>query len=674
VEISTERANQKVTSTEMSVEKLNVKEISAIPVLFGEKDIFKTLQLLPGIKSISEGGTGLYVRGGGVDQNLILLDEATVYNPSHLLGFFSIFNSDAIKDVTVYKGGIPAQYGGRISSAIDIKMNDGNTKKINFTGGIGLISSRLTIDGPINKGKGSFLISGRRTYADLFLKLSKDSTISRTALYFYDLNLKANYQLTAKDKVFISGYFGRDVLERNGATANRNFNTNWGNGTGTLRWNHLFTDKLFSNTSLVFSNYAYNVELGSGATQFRITSGIQDFTLKQDFEYFYNTKHTFKFGANLINHTFIPGEVTTGIATTNAARLNRTVERKHGYEGGLYVSDEINYSDKWKFNAGLRLSGFAATGPGTIYKYNDAGDVIDSSVYKNQTIFKTYGGLEPRLSATYILSESASLKASYNHIYQYIHLLSNTTSETPVDIWVPANDVIKPQIGDQYALGYFKNLQNNHYETSVEVYYKTMDNLIDYKNGANLILNKTVESQLLFGKGWAYGSEFFIKKKNGKLTGWISYTLSRSIRQFDGINGGASFSAKQDIIHDISIVGIYKFNDKWTVSSTFVYHTGQAVTYPSGKYYLNSEVVSLYTERNGYRFPAYHRMDVGVTYTRPKRKYYESSWDFSIYNLYGHENAYSISFQPDPQNPQKSQAVQLSLFRVVPSLTYNFKF
>jgi hypothetical protein len=677
VEITAEAANKNVTSPQMSVEKINVKEINAIPVFLGEKDILKTIQLLPGIKAVGEGNSGFYVRGGGADQNLILLDEATVYNPSHLLGFFSVFNSDAIKDVTIYKGAIPAEYGGRISSVLDIKMNDGNSKKYKVTGGIGLIASRLTFEGPIVKNKGSFIISARRTYADVLFKLVGPRDTRNSSLYFYDLNLKANYELGAKDRIFLSGYFGRDKLgfNNNGST-NRNFGIDWGNATATLRWNHLFSGKLFLNSSFIYSNYSNNITLGAGDAQFQVTTGVRDVSLKESFQYFINSKNTFRFGLEAISHTFRPGEVTVNTASSSfrPTLLNNTIERKYGIESGVYLSDDYSLSKKLTINYGLRYSLFSDIGPGTVYKYDTEGNVLDSAIYKTNHIIKTYMGVEPRVSLVYILNDLSSIKTSYNRINQYLHLLSNATAETPVDLWIPASTVVKPQIGDQVALGYFRNFKQNKYESSVEVYYKNMQNQVDYKPGADLRFNKTVESQLLFGKGWAYGAEFYLKKKFGRLNGWVGYTFSRTLRKFDGIDNGTSYPAKQDIIHDVSIVGIYELNKKFTFSAAWIYYTGNAITYPSGKYIIDGQVVNLYTERNGYRMPAYHRLDVGVTWQRKKTEKFESSWNFSIYNVYARANAYIITFQQDPNDPSKNQAVQLSLFRFVPAITYNFKF
>lgn len=670
--ITDEKKNENISKPQMGVERINIQEIKNIPVFLGEKDILKTIQLLPGIKSAGEGNTGFYVRGGGADQNLILLDEATVYSPSHLLGFFSVFNSDAIKDVTIFKGGIPAEYGGRLSSVLDIKTNDGNNKKFGVTGGIGLIASRLTVEGPIIKNKGSFMISGRRTYADLFLKLSKDTMINRAQLYFYDLNLKANYQFGEKDRIFLSGYFGRDNFGLN--RSNRNVGIDWGNGTGTLRWNHLFSDKLFLNSSFIYTNYNYRITLGAGDTEFQIKSGIEDFSIKEDFQYYISTKHLLKFGGNIISHNFNPGEVNIGTASASGpVQLSRTIENKHAVENAIYISDEFELSKRIKINYGLRYSFFSPIGPANVYVYNADGVTVDSAYYSKNQIIKTYSGPEPRLSAAFVLNESNSIKVSYNRMYQYVQLLSNTTSETPVDLWVPSSTVVKPQLADQVALGYFKNFKENKYESSVEIYYKNMQNQIDYRPGADLRFNKAVESQLLFGRGYAYGAEFFLKKKYGKLNGWIGYTIARSLRQFDEIQA-TPYPAKQDIIHDVSIVGIYELNLRWTFSATWVYNTGSAVSFPSGKYGLDGWVAKLYTERNGYRMPPYHRMDVGVTWQKTKTDKFESSWNFSVYNVYARENAYSISFQKDPNDPTKTQAIQLSLFRFIPGVTYNFKF
>lgn len=666
VEITGERADEHVRSTEMSIAKLSPKDVETIPVLFGEKDLMKTAQLLPGIKTAGEGNSGIYVRGGGIDQNLILLDEAPVYNASHLLGFFSVFNSDAIKDMTIYKGGMPAEYGGRASSVIDIKMKEGNNKKMGVTGGIGLISSKLTLESPIVRDKGSVIISGRRTYADYFLRFSKDTTAQKAKLYFYDLNLKANYKFGEKDRVFISGYFGRDNFGLQDL-----FGFDWGNATGTARWNHLFSDKLFLNSSLIYSDYGYKFSIGAGDQNFAIESKIRDLNLKEDFSLFANSNNTVKFGLNAIYHTFVPGKIS-GSALQGINLLE--IEKRYAVESGVYIQNDQKINERLNANYGLRYSMFNYLGPGTAYTFDEDGEQTAATMYPSGEIIKTYGGLEPRLSLKYQLDEFSSVKTAYNRNYQYLHLLSNSTTSSPTDIWVPSSNNVKPQIADQIALGYFRNLKDNTYEASVEVYYKGMQNQIDYKNGADLLLNSTVESELVYGKGQAYGAEFFVKKRTGRLTGWVSYTLSRTFRIFDDINGGLKFPARQDRIHDIAIVGMFAINDKWSVSANWVYYTGNAVTFPSGRYVVDGLLIPYYTERNGYRMPDYHRLDLGATWTNRKTEKFESSWSFSIYNAYNRENAYSINFRQKADDPTTTEAVQLSLFKIIPAFSYNFKF
>lgn len=668
VVVTSERKDGNIKSPQMSATSLEIKEIALVPVVFGEQDVIKTIQLLPGIKS-SEGGGGFFVRGGSADQNLILLDEAPVYNASHLLGFFSVFNSDAIKDLTVYKGHIPAEFGGRASSVLDIQMNNGNNKKFNASGGIGLISSRLTIENPIVKDKGSFIISGRRTYLDLFLKASKDEDVRNSVLYFYDLNAKANYKFGEKNRVFISGYFGRDKFG-----AGDVFGFDWGNTTATIRWNHLFNDRLFSNTTALFSDYNYDVEISGDEGEnngFNITSGIKDVSLKQDFKYFISPTNSLKFGLNGIYHSFIPGEITPD-ANSN---INRSeLQEKYAWEAAAYVSDDMEVSERLNFNFGLRYSWFAQVGPGDIYTYDADGDVETTETYDNGKIVETYGGLEPRAGLTYLLNDESSVKASYGRNIQYLHLVSNSTSGTPIDIWIPSSNNVKPQIADQYALGYYRNFKEDAYESSFEVYYKDMQNQVDYRTGAELIFNENVESQLLFGKGWSYGAEFYFKKNIGKLTGWLSYTWSKTEREFEGIDNGDPYPANWDRTHDLSLVGIYKLNPKWTLSASFVYQTGNAITYPVGKYQVDGETINLYDTRNDNRLPDYHRMDLGATWQLKKTDKFESSLNFSVYNAYGRKNAFLINFQEAENDPNRTEAVKLSLFSFVPSVTYNFKF
>jgi hypothetical protein len=664
--IVTGRGSDNIMQTLPGVQKVSMDEIKDIPVLFGEKDVLKTIQLLPGIKSGGDGSAGFFVRGGGADQNLILLDEAVVYNASHLLGFFSTFNSDAIKDVTIYKGDMPSQYGGRLSSLLDIKMNDGNYKDYKVSGGIGLISSRLNVEGPIVKNKGSFMISGRRTYADLFLKLSNDTDVNKSVLYFYDLNAKANYQFNQKNKIFLSGYFGKDVLG-----FSDQFGIQWGNSTATFRWNHIFNNKLFSNTSLIYSNYNYNISIKQTTNELTVVSKIKDYTLKEDLQYFAGSKNKMNFGFNLTKHIFTPGEYQTSATSSyNSLKL----QDKYAFDGAVYISDEWKINDQLKINSGLRLSSFNVLGPGNFYSYDDGGKINDTATYSSSKIVKSYLNPEPRFVATVQLNNVSSIKASYSRNVQNLHLLSNSTGSNPTDLWIPSSNNVKPEIADQVSAGYYRNLSNNNYEFSTEVYCKFLQNQIDYKNGAELVANEKVESQLVYGKGRAYGLELYAKKKQGKLTGWISYTLSRTERQINGVNNNLWYPATQDQTHNVALVAIYKASKKWTLSTDFVFNTGNAVSWPSGKYDVNGRTIFYYTQRNSYRMPAYNRLDLSATLQSKKTAKFEGSWTFSVYNIYGRENPYFIQFQNDPGNPQKTQALQYSLFRWIPSVTYNFKF
>lgn len=666
--ITSKKKDNIITNALMGVQKINLNEIKSIPVLLGEKDILKTIQLLPGIKSAGEGNSGFYVRGGTIDQNLILLDEAPVYNSSHLLGFFSTFNSDAIKDVAVYKGGMPAQYGGRLSSVVDIKMNEGNNKEFKVSGGIGLIASRINVEGPIEKEKSSFILSGRRTYVDMFLGLSSDSNIKKNRIYFYDLNAKLNFKLSAKDRLFISGYFGTDFFR-----LGDQFSTNWGNKTGTIRWNHVFNPKLFSNTSVIFSNYSYQISIRSNTDKFNIDSKIEDFNLKQDFDWYLNRKNKLKFGFNIIHHTTSPGAIT---AFGNSNLQSSKVQDKFSTENAIYINNEWKATENLNIQYGARLTAFNVLGGSDFFTYDNNGTLLKTTSYKKGEIVKTYWNFEPRLSASYVVNNNTSFKFGYNRSVQNLHLLSNSTAALPTDLWVPSSNNIKPEIADQIALGYFKTFKNNEYEFSVEAYYKDLQNQIDYRDGSELRANNNVESELLYGSGRAYGIEFLFRKNKGKLNGWMGYTLSKTERKFDNINKGNYYPAKQDRTHDLSIVAIYTASKRWTLSSTFVYNTGNAVTFPSGKYRLNGNTIFLFTERNGYRMPAYHRLDFAAT-LEPKKKVnrkLESSWTFGLYNVYGRENAYSISFRESETDANKTEAVRTSLFRFVPSITWNFKF
>lgn len=668
VVVSVNRKNNKnISSPQMGVEKLNMSQINQLPVVLGEQDVLKSITLMPGIKSSGEGNTGFYVRGGGSDQNLILLDEATVYNASHLLGFFSTFNSDAIKDVSIYKGGMPAEYGGRLSSVLDVKMNEGNNKKITVQGGIGMIASRIKVEGPIVKDKGSFMISARRTYADLFLKASSDTTINKSTLYFYDINAKANYRFNDKNAIYLSGYFGKDVLGLQDI-----FGTNWGNATGTLRFNHVFNNKLFSNTSFIYSNYNYVIEGLDRNDGFKATSKITDLNLKQDFQYYAAYNHNVKFGLQATRHDIAPGDITT---TASSSFNNKHVEHRYGYEMAAYLSDEWKVNDQLSMLYGIRLSSMLLVGPGTFNSYDATGSITVSEKYNSGEVVQNYLNLEPRFSVSYMLNEQQSIKASYNRNTQNIHLLTNSTSSSPTDLYVMSSKNIKPEIADQVSMGYFRNFNNNTYELSAELYYKNLQNQIDYKDAAQLLVNQDVESQLLYGVGRAYGAELFLKKKYGKFNGWVGYTLSKTERKFEEINDGRYYPATHDRTHDLSLVAIYKFNEQWTFSSNFVYGTGKAVTYPTGKYSVGGHTTFSYSGRNAYRQPATHRLDIAATYEGKPGKYYQSSWTFGIYNIYAQKDPYRIAFKDSKTVPNATEAIQTSIFGVtIPSVTWNFKF
>lgn len=663
VVVNSKAKNENITSSQMGSNTLNVKELNALPVLFGEKDVLKIVQLLPGVQSSGDGNSGFFVRGGAADQNLILLDEAVVYNPSHLLGFFSVFNSDAIKNLTLYKGNEPAQYGGRLSSVTDIKMNDGNDQSYHVNGGIGLISSRINAEGPIVKDKGSFLVSARRTYADAFLALSSDTSLKKTKLYFYDLNAKLNYKISDKDHIYLSGYYGRDLL----GFANL-FGVDWGNATATLRYNHIFNPKLFSNTSLIYSDYNYNVKINTSGLSASILSIIRDWNFKEELTYYANPDNKLSFGLNSVYHVITPGKFGGDISVPDQPRT-------HSWENAIYANDHWKATSRLTMDIGLRLSGFSVMGgENKFYTLDQNSNIIDTTQYSSGQIVQTYVTPEPRFSASYQLNDASSVKAAYARNAQYLHLLSNSTTSNPTDKWVATNNIIKPELADQVSLGYFRNFKDNTYECSVESYYKAMQHEVDYKDNAQILSNNPIEPQLLFGQGRAYGIELSAKKNEGRFTGWVSYTLSRTELQINGINNNQWYAAHQDRTHNLSVVGMYKLSKKWMLSADFVYYTGNAVTFPSGKYSVDNQVVFYYTERNAYRTPAYHRLDLGATLKLKEHKHYSSELAFSVYNAYGRENPYTITFQQDPNNAARTQALQTSLFRWVPSVSYNFKF
>ena len=653
-----------VAGAQMGIEKLSVQEARNIPVIFGEKDLLKTIQLLPGIKTAGEGNSGIFVRGGSTDQNQIILDEANIYNAAHLFGFFSTFNSDAIKDIAVYKGGMPAQYGGRLSSVLDVRMNEGNNQSTGVSGSLGLISAKLNLEGPIQKDKSSFLITGRRTYADVFLKL--DEKYKDNRLFFYDFNAKLNYELGKKDKLYLSGYFGKDVLG-----FSNQFTTNWGNGTGTLRWNHIYSSRLFSNTSAIYSNYNYEFSVKNGSNDIKIFSQIRDWNLKQDYQYSISNKNNLRFGWSGIYHIIRPGEITSNAGSSINDKIQ---DRRYSCENAVYASNVFKPGKKLSITLGGRLSAFTVLGGGKFYTIDENGNIKDTVEYAKGVEIKTYYNLEPRLSVGYMLKANSSLKAAYTRNAQYMHQITNSNGSNPLDKWTSTSNIIKPQISNQFSLGYYADILMNTYEFTAEAYYKEMENILDYRNGADLFLNESVETQLLFGKGRAYGLEFMLKKKAGRFTGWISYTLSRSERKINGINNNQWYKATQDRTHDLAIVGIYQLSKKWTLSGNFVYYTGSAVTFPSGKYQVNGQTAYYYNNRNADRMPDYHRLDFGATWQLKKTRKWTKELVFSLYNVYGRENAFTINFRDNKDNPNLTEIVQTSLFRWVPSIAYNFKF
>jgi len=660
VVVESKRKDDNLIKAQMGTETLNMKSISRVPVLFGEKDVLKTIQLLPGVKSAGEGNSGFYVRGGAADQNLILLDEAPVYNASHLLGFFSTFNSDAIKDATLIKGNAPAQYGGRLSSVLDVKMKEGNNKNYIVNGGLGLISSRLSIEGPIQEDKSSFILSGRRTYADVFLKAT--DKFKDNILYFYDFNAKANYKIDDKNRIYFSGYFGRDELG-----LGTSFGINWGNKTGTIRWNRVISNKLFLNTSFIYSDYNYDVSLKNGETKFNINSNIKDVNIKQDYTYYFNPKNTIRFGFNSILHTITPS-IFSGTVNNSINKVGR-----NGLENAIYFNNNFKANQQLTLDYGFRVSSYTLMG-GDVYNLYNGNDKTSSILLQKNAFGKTYLNLEPRITGNYRINELSSVKIAYARNVQHLHLLSNANASSPSDQWIGDSYNIKPELADQTSIGYTRNFKNNTYELGAELYYKKMQNQLDYKDGTNINTIADVESALLYGIGRAYGFELLAKKKIGIVSGWISYTLSKSERKIEGINGGDWYNSKQDRTHDISIVGIVELNAKWSVSGVFVYYTGNAVNFPTGKYSFEGQTIYQYAKRNANRMPTYHRFDISVTYENRNKNKRETSWNFSLYNVYGRENAYRISFQDDPLDKTKTQIIQTSLFRWVPSITYNFKF
>ena len=681
--IITERKTTNTQKAEMSVNKLSIATIKKMPVVLGEVDVLKSLLLLPGVTNAGEGASGFNVRGGGADQNLILLDEATIFNSSHVFGFFSVFNPDAIKDLKLYKGGIPARFGGRASSVLDVYQKDGNSKSFHANGGIGLISSRLLLEGPIVKDKGSFIIAGRGSYAHLFLKLSSN----KNSAYFYDLNTKLNYKLNKNNSLYVSGYFGRDVFNLAGS-----FTNIYGNATSNFRWNHLFSDKLFSNLSFIYSDYYYGLQLDF--VGFKYDSGIKNYNLKYDFKNYITDKVKLNYGVNAIYYDFNPGSISP---TTLESGINyRQLDKKYAFEPAIYLEAEHKITDKLELMYGIRYSQFYRLGTSKVnlYQNNEAvtfnnqlkiyekGIPIGTKFYGNNEVITSFDNLEPRFSASYSIDNNQSVKASYNRMTQYLQLVSNTSSPTPLDVWTPSDDYIKPQIADQVALGYFKNFNDDKYSLEVETFYKTVKNRINYIDGANLIANEALEQVILNGQMRSYGLELLLRKNTGKLNGWVSYTLSRSEQQTPGrtaietgINNGNWYSSTYDKLHNVAVTGNYNKSEKWSFGANFILQTGQPVTYPNGQYQYQGITIPSFGLRNENRLPTYHHLDVSATYTpKPqKKKNWQAEWVFSIYNVYNRQNAASISFRQNNETGA-NEAVRFSIFGAVPAVSYNFKF
>lgn len=683
VTVPDNRKRSEIRRPEMSVNKLSIQQIKAMPVILGEVDIIKSLLTLPGVTNAGEGQSGFNVRGGGADQNLVLLDEATIYNSSHLFGLFSVFNPDAIKDLKLYKGGIPARYGGRLSSVLDIYQKDGNSNAFHVDGGIGLISSRLLAEGPTVKERGSFLVAGRGTYAHLFLKL----TDNKNSAYFYDLNTKLNYKLNENNNLFVSGYFGRDVF-----TLSESFVNTYGNAVFNLRWNHLFSDKLFSNVSLIYSDYYYGLQLD--LVEFNWDSGIKNYNLRYDFKHYLDEKLKLTYGLNAQWYDFNPGTIEPTGATSGVNP--KQLAKKYAFESAAYIDAEHQLSEKMTVSYGLRYSLFHRLGPETVNVYANGQAVVFNTrfqlyqkgvpvgtVYKSKTqSIARFDNWEPRVALSYAFNDNQSVKASYNRMSQYLHLISNTQSPTPLDVWSPSDNFLKPQLLDQVALGYFRNFRDDHYSLEVETFYKKIKNRVDYIDGADLIANEAIEQVVLNGRARAYGLEVLFKKNTGRMNGWLSYTLSRTEQQVEGrtpeepgINNGRWYLTGYDKLHNVSVVGNYRFSDKWRFGAVFSLQTGQPVTNPNGQYEYLGITIPSYGGRNESRLPTYHHLDVSATLAPKKNKgrKWQSEWVFGIYNIYNRQNAASIAFRQNKETGE-NEANRLSIFGIVPSATYNFKF
>lgn len=680
--VSSKAADANVRELEMSVNTLDIGTIQKMPTLLGEVEILRSIQLLPGVSTVGEGASGFNVRGGSIDQNLVLLDEAPVYNSSHLFGFFSVFNPDAVKDVKLYKGGIPSRYGGRLSSILDVRMKEGNNKRFTMKGGVGLIFSRLSIEAPLVKDKSSFIIAGRRSYIDILAKPFLSEDLSGSGLNFYDLTLKTNYKFSEKDRIYASGYFGRDNF-----TFGESAGFSWGNRTFSTRWNHLFSDRLFSNVTAYFSDYDYKISFGDDSTnRFDWNAQIINYSIKPELTFFLNPKNLIRFGGQSIIYKFEPGNA---IGVSEGESLDISVPNKYAMEHALYIENEFDFSQDLTMNYGLRWSYFNYTGKGNAYTYGDAplGErrpVTGAESFDQWESIQTYNNFEPRFSIKYSLNDVSSVKASYNRTAQYIHLISNTTASTPVDIWTPSTNNLKPQRADQVALGYFRNFDNNTYELTTEVFYKKMYDLVDYIDGADLLLNQFLDGDLLSGDGRAYGLEFMLKKTKGRFSGWASYTLSRSERKVEGVSKNEWYPSRFDQTHNFSLTNFYEVSDRLTLSSNFVIISGTPATFPDTRFEQQGFVIPHNASefRNNVRIPIYHRLDLSATLQgkRNASRKWQSEWVFSVYNVYSRRNPFSIYFQqsgepPAVGSPINTEAIKLSVIgNFIPSVSYNFKF
>lgn len=679
VEVSAEAADKNIKSTEMSATKIDIKQIAKMPALLGEVDVIKTIQLLPGVTTVGEGASGFNVRGGNIDQNLVLLDEAPVYNSSHLFGFFSVFNPDAVKDVKLIKGGIPSQYGGRVSSILDIRMKEGNSKTYEVNGGIGTIFSRLAIEAPIVKDKVSFIVAGRRSYIDVLAKPAlkkREPGLANAKFYFYDLTAKINWKINEKNTVFLSGYLGRDVF---GA----GFTFNWGNTTASLRWNRVYSSKLFMNLTSFYSNYDYQLGFKQEGTsqKFEWKSNIINYSIKPDFSYFYNSKNCVRFGLQAILFNFKPGNATITDKEDNS--FNISLDNKKGLEYAVYLGNEHKLLPRLTAEYGLRWSFYNYLGKGTVFYYKDTIPNEEQPLLKESSVadwktIKSYNNPEPRFSLNYVINDKSSVKLSYNRMAQYIQIVSNTAASTPLDVYTPVTNNIKPLIADQGAIGYFRNFKDNMFETSLEVYYKYMQNQLDYIDNADLLLNKYLEAQLLQGLGRAYGAELYIRKVKGNFTGWVSYTYSKTERLVRGISNDEWFFSKYDRTHMLNTTATYDYK-RLSFSANFIYLTGTPATFPNAKLQLQSINIPYNTDnkRNNYRNTPYHRLDIAITYnlTRNPEAKKKHSIVFSVYNVYNRRNAFSIYFRTKEGEPMQTEAVRYSVIgSVVPALTYNFRF